>query len=425
VVLSLAVFTLLAFLIWILSYMYTENAQTVIVSSKYRIESIDILRGLVMIIMALDHVRDYFHITAFQDDPLNLQTTTTALYFTRWITHFCAPVFVFLSGTSIYLQSLRKSRKELSRFLISRGLWLICAEFIIVSLAWSFNPFYNILFFQVIWAIGICMFLLGFLIFLPYKILLSVGLLIVLGHNALDFIESSPDFKTNFWWDIMHKGHFAVYSYLPGRYIFIVYPFIPWLGVMILGYCMGVYYSDRYTSDVRKRFLTYAGIGLIVLFIIIRYSNLYGDPQNWSVQDNVFKTFLSFINVNKYPPSLLFLSITIGPALLFLRGIENIKNWITDRIKIFGRVAFFYYIFHLYLIHLFATINFFATGHSLADAIQTAQKIPFFFVMPGEGYGLWLVYLIWILVILLLYPLCKWYNGYKSRNKDKKWLSYL
>ncbi len=394
-------------------------------ATKFRIESIDVLRGIVMIIMALDHVRDYFHITANLDDPLNLETTTTALYFTRWITHFCAPVFVFLSGTSIYLQSLRKTKKELSRFLISRGLWLICVEFIIVSLAWSFNPFYNILFFQVIWAIGISMFILGFLIYLPYKILLILGLIIVLGHNALDFIEASPGFKPNIWWDLLHSGHFAIHSYLPGRYVFIVYPFVPWLGVMILGYCLGIIYTEKFTTVLRKKILSLAGIGIILFFILLRYLNVYGDPQQWTVQTDFYHSLLSFLNVNKYPPSLLFVCITLGPAFLVLSYIETIKNGLTDRIQIFGRVAFFYYILHLYLIHILATISFFAKGHTMEEATQTGSKFPFFFVIPGEGYGLGVVYLVWIVVIVMLYPLCKWYNTYKSKHKDNKWLSYL
>ena len=194
--------------------------------SKPRIESIDILRGIVMIIMALDHVRDFFHFQAFTDDPMNLATTTPLLYFTRWITNFCAPVFVLLSGTSIYLQSLRKTKKELSIFLIKRGLWLIFIEFIIISFSWSFDPSYNFIYLQVIWAIGISMVLLGFAIHLPYKIILSLGLLIFFGHNLLDIPEAAADFKAGFWWDILHHAKWADYAITPGHHFIIIYPFV-------------------------------------------------------------------------------------------------------------------------------------------------------------------------------------------------------
>ena len=204
---------------------------------KKRIESIDILRGIVMVIMALDHARDYFHVGANLDDPLNLATTTPFLYFTRWITHFCAPVFVFLSGTSVYLQSLRKTKKELGIFLIKRGLWLIFAEWVIVAFGWTFNPHFTITPFQVIWAIGISMVILGLLVLirLPYRVLFLLGLVIVLGHNLLDIPESAPGFKAGFWWDLFHHGVFALYQAVPNHYIMMVYPFGAWTGLMILG----------------------------------------------------------------------------------------------------------------------------------------------------------------------------------------------
>src|SRR5687768_9900471 len=208
-------------------------------ASQKRIESIDILRGIVMVIMALDHVRDYFHIGANLDNPLNLATTTPFLYFTRWITHFCAPIFVFLSGTSIYLQSLRKTKKELAGFLIKRGLWLIFIEVIIISFAWSFNPYYNFIFFQVIWTIGISMVILGLLIRLPFNLILALGILIVFGHNLLDIPESAPGFKGGFWWDLLHSSRFTAHPYAEGHVILIAYPFLAWTGLMMLGYCTG------------------------------------------------------------------------------------------------------------------------------------------------------------------------------------------
>lgn len=394
-------------------------------TAQKRIESIDIIRGLAMVIMALDHARDYFHITAFTDDPLNLATTTPLLYFTRWITHFCAPIFVFLSGTSVYLQSLRKTKKELSAFLIKRGLWLIFAEIVIITLGWTFNPFYNFIPLQVIWAIGISMVILGLAIRLPYHLILALGLVIVLGHNLLDIPEAAPGFKAGFWWDLLHHGHFTAYLYMPNHFFVIVYPFLAWTGVMMLGYCAGIFYSPKYTAEQRRKIITSIGLGLILFFIVLRFTNLYGDLHEWSAQKNSLYNFFSFMKVHKYPPSLLYLCITIGPALLLLAFMEKIKNGFTNIMVVFGRTAFFYYIIHIYLIHLIGAIVFFAKGNSMQQAIDSMQNLPFMFLIPGHGFGLAVVYGIWAAVIIILYPLCKWYDKYKTRHKEKWWLSYL
>lgn len=401
--------------------------QTTLHASK-RIESIDIVRGIAMVIMALDHVRDYFHISANIDDPLNLDTTTPLLFFTRWITHFCAPIFVFLSGTSIYLQSLRKTKKELSSFLIKRGLWLIFAEFFIISLAWTFDPLFHIHPMQVIWAIGISMVILGLFIRigLPFKLILALGMIIVLGHNLLDIPESAPGFKAGFWWDLFHSGYFKLYPYAPGRFFMMVYPFVAWTGVMMLGYCAGIFYSAKYTETQRRKILLWLGMGLITCFVIARFINVYGDPVKWTTQKDGLYTFFSFIKVNKYPPSLLYLCIMIGLPLLLLAFIEKIKNGFTRIMVVFGRTAFFYYIIHLYLIHLLAVIAFFIRGdHTVQDAFNSMQNLPFLFVIPGEGYTLAVVYGVWAAVVVSLYPLCKWYDTYKTSHKEKWWLSYL
>lgn len=399
--------------------------QSTLTNNRKRIESIDILRGIVMVIMALDHVRDFFHIHANTDDPLNLETTTPLLFFTRWITHFCAPIFVFLTGTSIYLQSLRKTKKELSAFLIKRGLWLIFAEVAIISLAISFNPFYNFILLQVIWAIGISMIILGGLIHLPFKLIFTIGLVIVLGHNLLDIPESAPGFKAGFWWDLLHHGFFAVYPFAPNHVVAIMYPFVPWLGLMLLGYCSGTFFTSSYSSEKRRKILAQIGIAVILFFIEVRFINIYGDPFAWSVQRNGLYTFLSFIKVHKYPPSLMYMCMTIGPALLFLALIENVKNGFTNLFRTYGRTAFFYYILHFYLAHLLCAIFFFIRGHSLQDGINALQNLPFLFTIPGEGYSLAIVYLVWAFVVISLYPLCKWYDKYKTNNKEKWWLSYL
>jgi uncharacterized membrane protein len=395
--------------------------------AKNRIESIDIVRGIAMVIMALDHVRDYFHITANTADPLDFSTTTGLLFFTRWITHFCAPVFIFLSGTSIFLQSQRKTKQELGIFLVKRGLWLIAAEWLIVGFGWTFNIHYNIIPFQVIWAIGISMLLFGLLILIkiPYKLIFILGVVLVAGHNLLDFPEAAPDFQANFWWDLFHHGVFVPYEYAPNHVALLVYPFPAWMGVMMLGYCAGVLFTASYSADRRKKMLVRIGLGLLALFVLVRFTNAYGDPADWSTQKNGFFTMLSFINVTKYPPSLLFLCLTLGAALLLLAYVEKIKNKFTNSMIVFGRTAFFYYIVHIYVIHLAAMACFFARGHSFADAANVGEQFPFMFVAPGEGYGLGIVYLVWVLIVVGLYPLCKRYDRYKSEHPEKWWLSYL
>jgi len=308
---------------------------------------------------------------------------------------------------------------------MKRGLWLIVMEVVIITLAITFIPFYNIIVLQVIWAIGISMVLLGLLIHLPYKFILALGLLIVLGHNLLDIPESVPGFKAGFWWDLLHSGRFALYPFAPGHFVAILYPFAPWFGLMLLGYCTGVFFSPKYSVVDRKKILLRLGMAAILFFIVVRFINIYGDPVAWKEQRNVFITFLSFIKVNKYPPSLMYICLTIGPALLFLSWIENIQNRFTTVMRTYGRTAFFYYILHFYLAHLLCAVYFFARGHSMADAVKAAQNLPFLFVIPGEGVSLPVVYLVWLFIVIVLYPLCKRYDIYKTAHKEKWWLSYL
>lgn len=393
-------------------------------TNNQRITSIDVVRGIAMILMALDHVRDYFHVTAGTHDPLDLQTTTPALFLTRWITHFCAPVFVFLSGTSIYLQGLRKSPRDLGIFLIKRGAWLILAEWLIISLGWTFNPFYNLIPFQVIWAIGASMLITGLLILLrvPFTALLVLGAVLVAGHNLLDIPESAADFKPGFWWDLLHHGSFSAYEYLPDHYVILVYAFPVWLGVMLLGYAAGVLFTAQITPQQRQRKLLYLGGSLLLLFLVLRYFNVYGDPQPWSVQRSPLFTLLSFINTDKYPASLLYLCMTLGGAILLLAAVER---WRFRPAIVFGRTAFFYYILHLYLIHLLATILYFVRGHGFSEVEQYAQQSPFLFLVPAEGFGLAGVYGVWLLVVVLLYPVCRNYDRYKTTHREKWWLRYL
>jgi uncharacterized membrane protein len=378
-----------------------------------------------MVLMALDHVRDYFHITGNTDDPLNLLTTTPSLFFTRWITHFCAPIFVFLSGVSIYLQSQKKTQSELSGFLIKRGAWLIFVELFLVSLAWTFNPQYNYFILGVIWSIGISMVILGLLIRLPFGAILGIGLVIVLGHNLLDIPESAKNFKTGFWWDLFHHGFFVIYPIIKNHSLMIIYPFLPWTGLMIMGYSAGRIFSKEMDCNQRRKRLFQIGLGLVVSFILIRYLNGYGDPAKWTSDGTFSNGFFSFLKVTKYPPSLAFMCLTIGVAFLLLAALERTRNKLADIFKTYGRVAFFYYILHLYLIHILTVIAFFGRGHSWEQAMKMTIDFPFFFLVPGEGFGLLGTYGVWLFVVVSLYPLCKWYDAYKTRHKEKWWLSYL
>jgi uncharacterized membrane protein len=390
-------------------------------SVKARIYSLDLLRGLVMIIMALDHVRDFFHFDAWLHDPLDVTTTTIPLYFTRWITHFCAPVFVFLSGTSIYLQGLRKDKNDLSMFLVKRGLWLIFVELIIITFSWTLNFTYPVFVMQVIWAIGICMVFMGFVIQLPYAAIMFLGVAIVAGHNILDYVPSTHN---GFFWDLTRNGNFSVYEPVMGHKFVIIYPFVPWLGVMMLGYCVGKVYDPSFDPAERKKLLIRFGAGLLILFALIRSFNGYGNPFQWSNQESVVYTFLSFMNVHKYPPSLLYICATLGPALLFLAFFERANNTITRVISVFGRVPLFYYVLHFYFIRFLCMFFFVARGHSINEQTPDLFGMPFKFVVAGEGVSLVGVYIIWILLVAALYPLCAWFNKYKI-NRNNWWLSYL
>lgn len=381
-----------------------------------RIDSIDVLRGLIIVIMALDHTRDFFHATAFTDDPLNLATTTPALFFTRWVTHFCAPTFALLSGTSIYLQSLRKTRSELSAFLLKRGLWLIVAEVLLSSPSVSFTLF-NPITLTVFWSLGISMVCMAGLTWLPFRAILGIGLAIVLGHNVLDYWEQSPGFSSGFWWALVHGGNQRVFEYAPGYVLMVLYPFLPWLGLMMLGYCLGRLFEQPVWPLKRRQWLLALGFGTIGVFVVLRYLNLYGDPFPWSGQRDGLTTFFSFLKLHKYPPSLLYLCITVGPGLVALALLEPVRNRLTNVLKTYGRTAFFYYTIHWYVLHTLRMLIFFGAGHTMVEADEALKTIPMRFVLPGAGgYNLAVVYLIWLAVVVSFYPLCRWYDAYKTRH---------
>jgi uncharacterized membrane protein len=399
--------------------------------ARPRIHSIDILRGVVMVIMALDHTRDFFHKIIVEGGasvatgPTDLDTTTPLLFFTRWITHFCAPIFVFLAGTSAYLMSLKKSKAELSRFLITRGFWLILVEIIIITFGWTFNPLFNVIILQVIWAIGVSMVLLGLLVNLPYKVLLAIGIIIVFGHNLLDNPSISSGLKGSIFADLVYFGQFSVVNLDGTHFVFIVYSFLAWTGVMILGYCFGRLFTAQVDAGKRIRILLQLGFGLLLLFVILRSFNLYGDPVPWAQHPRgaVF-SFLSFINLNKYPPSLQFLSVTIGVGMIALALLETARGKLAGIFRIYGRVPMFYYILHFYILHLIVVIVFFAQGFPTSEIVTPNN--PFLFRPAAFGFGLAGVYIVWLITVILLFPLCRWYDRYKSAHiGEKKWLAYL
>ena len=391
-------------------------------TNNQRIYAVDFLRGAVMVIMALDHVRDYFHAGAFMYDPLDLEKTTPVLFFTRWITHFCAPVFMFLAGTSAFFISQRKNKKQLSLFLLKRGLWLILLELTVILFAWNFDIAFSNIYFIVIWALGVSMIFLAGLIHLPLKAILFIGFILVAGHNLLDGIHVTGNTLAAFGWAILHEQSFFTWA---GRNYLVGYPVIPWVGVMALGYCFGTLYSSGYTAKRRKKWLMAIGSMAILLFIIIRYTNIYGDPSHWKTQSSSLNTFFDFINVNKYPPSLLYCLVTLGPAILFLAFTERINNAFSKIISVYGRVPMFYYIIHIFFVHLATMV---AAGLFTDFSWKVwLLKEPLWFAQTLKGYGfsLGVVYLVWAGIVISLYPLCKWYDKYKTNHKEKWWLSYL
>jgi uncharacterized membrane protein len=387
-----------------------------------RVESIDILRGLAMVIMALDHVRDYFHFGSFFIDPTDIETTTPFLFFTRFITHNCAPAFIFLAGTSAFLYGSKKSKSKLSKFLLTRGIWLVFLEIVVNNLIWTFDISYSFIILQVIWAIGLSMITLSFLIFLPKKALFIIGIALVAGHNLLDsIVMEGESFKSIVWYILHQRTQLQLDS---TQLVSLAYPIIPWIGLMVLGYCFGALYKQDFDPALRRKWLLGLGFGAIALFYVLRGINGYGDLHPWEVQKDTTYTILSFFNVTKYPPSFVYLLITIGPALLFLYVIEPVKNKFTDFLLVFGRVPLFYYFLHMIFIHTFAIIGILIFGGNWKDMIFTGSDF-LQAKLVNYGYPLYIVYTVWIGIVLLLYPISKKYMIYKAKNKDKWWLSYL
>jgi uncharacterized membrane protein len=415
-----------------------------------RLPSIDIARGLVMVIMALDHTRDFLHIHAAQS-PTDLTTTTPVLFFTRWITHLCAPSFVFLSGTSAWLylhgsvansavspalasaaarQSPIAARRR--RFLWQRGLVLILLEFTVVNFALSFDLRFRLFLFEVIATIGTGMVLLSLLSRLRPGFILAIAILLFAGHNIIDFVQMPANPVSGFIGSLLFgPGGFPLGG---GRLLAIAYPVVPWLAIMLMGFCAGRVFT--WPLAAQKRFFIRTGLAALGLFIVLRFVNVYGDPVPWSAQKNGVYTFLSFMNVTKYPPSLLFSLVTLGILLLILSiatgQIASGQTTATKQahkesalsriLQVYGRVPLFYFVVHLYLIHTIMVVMVLCQGYPMS----ALDFSPFKFGRPqGAGLSLGAVYVVWAAVVVALYPLCRWYGRYKATHPEKTWLRFL
>jgi uncharacterized membrane protein len=392
-------------------------------SNNDRITSVDFLRGVIMIIMAIDHVRDFFHETAFTADPLSLDTPS--VFFTRWITHFCAPVFLFLSGMSAWLSRNRKltnyaepgrsllRRDDKTSFLIKRGLFIALFDGVVMSLILTFNPNYNVILLTTLWAIGCSMILLGLVLKISPKLILPLGLLLFFGHDAVTTWLRSGNEVGNGFLRVLFTGVYFT-PITPVHVVGFLYAILPWAGVMFLGYAAGPLLNDK-----RKMFTI--GAALLLFFIVVRFINLYGDIP-WQSQTTTVKNFMAFINTSKYPPSMLFLSMTLSIACIFLALTRNTQNAFQRFASVYGRVPFFFFVMHFLLAHLLVVIVFFATGHTTAQIPNDDTLI--WFRPRAFGFSLPVMYAIWFGVVLALYYPCRWFYDYK-RTKDLAWLKYV
>ncbi|MFL9482853.1 DUF1624 domain-containing protein [Chitinophagaceae bacterium LWZ2-11] len=386
-----------------------------------RSNAIDFARGLVMIIMALDHTRDL--VCSITQNPTDLATTTPLLFFTRWITHLCAPIFVFLSGSSAYLSfSKEKNVPASRRFLLSRGIWLLILECTVVNFGIFFDLHFRTMFLQVIFAIGASFIVLSLLLKLSPKTIGIIGLVIVLGHNVFDYVTFPNTIAGNLLSSLVNP----VFKPVNESFMFVLmYPVIPWLGIMLIGFACGQFFKEQPVEKRKKVFIT-AGASILTFFIILRFINVYGDPAKWSMQKDAVYTFLSFMNVTKYAPSLLYTSATLGIMCFILYWGEVFSNKITTIISVYGKVPMFYYLIHWYILHTTMLCMMFIQGYKW-DQLDFGI---FGFGKPkgitaGVGVGLGGTYIIWMSVVIVLYPLCKRYSVYKDKHRENKWLRYL
>lgn len=394
-------------------------------SAARRLDAIDAVRGLVMILMALDHVRDFIHRGAMSASPTDLATTTPLLFLTRWVTHLCAPTFMFTAGLGAFLWWQRERTKgRLSTYLLTRGLWLIVLEITVMRFAYDFDfaqsyPWFLL----VLWALGTCMIGLAVLIWLPTRVLLVVSVAVILLHNCLDRVDAGRFGRAAPVWELLHQpGAFQ----LVGATVIVGYPLVPWVAVMALGFCCGRLYLAE--GNVRRRVLIISGAVLTLAFVGLRALNVYGDPVPWATQASPVYTALSFLNTTKYPPSLAFLLMTLGPCLLALGWLDGRRLTPSNPLVVFGRVPLFYFVVHFYLAHAAAAL--------LALAEYGTRALSFVFhplpsmgspreLFPADfGYDLWVAYLVWATIVVGLYPVCRWFGNVKAARRVW-WLSYL
>ena len=380
-----------------------------------RLTSIDTLRGIVMILMALDHVRDYFGVPGI--NPVNLAQTTVPLFLTRWITHLCAPTFFLLTGTSAFLARRGRSTPELSRFLFLRGVWLIVLELTVIRcLGFQFNVDYQVTMLVVIWALGWAMVVLAALVWLPTTAILTIGVALVAGHNLFDGVRSAHPL-----WVLLHSQGTVINR--PGLVVFVAYPLVPWVGVTALGYALGRVYE--WNGERRRALLLRCGLAMVGAFVLLRSTNMYGDAVGWRARSSTVLTILSFLNVTKQPPSLLFLLVTLGGALLLLRALDVRTPQILKPALVFGRVPLFYFLLHLPLIHLLAVVACYAMNGAVHWMFESPTLAVYPFTPPPVwGVSLPWIYLLWAAVVSSLYPVCAWFASVKQRRRDA-WLSYL
>jgi uncharacterized membrane protein len=387
-------------------------------TSRPRVESIDLLRGAVMVIMTLDHVRDFFH-AAGSMNPRDVNDPT--LFLTRWITHFCAPVFILLAGVSASLYGSRagRTRRDVSRFLLTRGVWLVVLELTLVNFGWTFDRHMEFVTFQVIWAIGCSMIALAGLLYLPRGAIAAIALVMIFGHDLFDGVHAEQLGRFGWVWMILHEP--GVLGHVGKVTIFALYPLVPWVGVMAAGYALGPVL--RLDGERRRETLINIGLTLGVLFIVLRGTDVYGDPADLVVHASPWATFLSLLNCEKYPPSLLYLAMTIGPAMILLALFDRpLRGELPRVLTTLGRVPFLFYVAHIYLIHLLAIGAAMMTRGG--DVAWLYQGAPLMNKPAGFGFSLPIVYAIWLAVLVMLYPLCRWFAGVKQR-RQAWWLSYL
>jgi uncharacterized membrane protein len=391
-----------------------------------RLTSLDALRGTVMIIMAIDHVRDFFDRYSMSNSPTDLSKTSAIMFFTRWITHFCMPVFMFCAGAAAFLWWNRgkKTAGQLSWFLATRAVWFLALEVLVMNFAYSFNvSTHSLILLLVLYIFGACMLLMAMLIHIPLRWLAVLSIAIIALPNLLDPYSASRFGKFAWAFHLLHQPGVIM---LGNRPAFVVYPILPWIGVMAAGFC----FAQLFTFDdiIRRRITFRLGLALTAAFLVIRAINVYGDPSRWTTQKSTVFTALSFLDCTKYPASLDYVLMTIGPALLLLAWYDHLGFSSRNPLIVFGRVPLFYFVLHFYAIHILlgvmSYIRYGSRAFSFIFNAMPAMGGPREVYPPDFGYPLWVTYAIWIGLLAALYPLCSWFARYKATHRSW-WLSYL